>query len=179
MGPAMASTPLLDDADYAAIEAAVVETARGRWFLAEFARRNRHADTQMLLEALARLENVVREERAALSPAAAEAKHPAPAVQPVPQDEADLHEEIASASAEPAAVVSPSAVSSSAADELAPFSATDNARAPAARVPAPPAWGESEILVPAPAAIAAPVSRGDPLAAIMALSYEEKIALFS
>jgi hypothetical protein len=32
-----------------------METARGRWFLKEFARRNRNADTQAVLEALDRL----------------------------------------------------------------------------------------------------------------------------
>jgi hypothetical protein len=45
--------------DYEAIEAAVMETARGRWFLTEFARRNRTADTQVLLEAIARLEDQI------------------------------------------------------------------------------------------------------------------------
>ena len=38
--------------DYEAIEAAVQESPRGRWFLGEFARRNRAADTLMLLEAI-------------------------------------------------------------------------------------------------------------------------------
>ena len=33
-----------------------METARGRWFLAEYARRNRNADTTMLLKALDRIE---------------------------------------------------------------------------------------------------------------------------
>jgi len=42
-----------------------METSRGRWFLAEYARRHRHADTEMLLGALERLENVVRGESAA------------------------------------------------------------------------------------------------------------------
>jgi chemotaxis regulatin CheY-phosphate phosphatase CheZ len=51
---------MLNDSDYAAIEEAVLETARGRWFLAEYARRNRQADTQMLLTAIARLEDVIR-----------------------------------------------------------------------------------------------------------------------
>ncbi|MDJ1158502.1 hypothetical protein QNA08_09670 [Chelatococcus sp. SYSU_G07232] len=46
------------DAEYDAIEAAVLETARGRWFLAEYARRNRNADTRMLLDAIARLQDV-------------------------------------------------------------------------------------------------------------------------
>jgi hypothetical protein len=38
----------LADIDYCTIEAAVMETARGRWFLAEHARRNRHAETEHL-----------------------------------------------------------------------------------------------------------------------------------
>lgn len=53
------------DAEYLAIEAAVMETARGRWFMAEYARRNRTADTQILLEAIGRLEETVNNERAA------------------------------------------------------------------------------------------------------------------
>src|SRR5215207_8811123 len=48
--------PPLSEADYDAIESAVMETMRGRWFLAEYARRNRHADTTMLLAALDRIE---------------------------------------------------------------------------------------------------------------------------
>ncbi len=45
------------DSDFAAIEAAVMETSRGRWFLREFARRNRHADTETVLTAIARLQD--------------------------------------------------------------------------------------------------------------------------
>jgi chemotaxis protein CheZ len=61
----MANLPvpaLLSDADYGAIEGAVMETARGRWFLAEYARRNRNADTSMLLKALDRIESAMRGE---------------------------------------------------------------------------------------------------------------------
>jgi chemotaxis regulatin CheY-phosphate phosphatase CheZ len=54
----------LNEADYGAIEAAVMETARGRWFLAEFAKRNRTADTEVLLGAMSRLENAVSGDRA-------------------------------------------------------------------------------------------------------------------
>jgi len=54
------SHPTLSVADFEAIEAAVMETSRGRWFLAEFARRNRTADTGMLLEALSRIEASVK-----------------------------------------------------------------------------------------------------------------------
>jgi chemotaxis protein CheZ len=52
----------LTQADYDMIESAVLETMRGRWFLAEYARRNRHADTTMLLSAIDRLEAAVRDE---------------------------------------------------------------------------------------------------------------------
>lgn len=54
------SYPTLSVADFEAIEAAVMETSRGRWFLAEFARRNRTADTGILLEALSRIEKSVK-----------------------------------------------------------------------------------------------------------------------
>jgi hypothetical protein len=50
--------------DYEAIEAAVQESPRGRWFLGEFARRNRAADTLMLLEAIRKLERGVAENSA-------------------------------------------------------------------------------------------------------------------
>src|SRR6476646_6539043 len=59
----MANLPVpspISEADYEAIEAAVMETARGRWFLAEFARRNRNADTEMVLSAVDRLEHAMR-----------------------------------------------------------------------------------------------------------------------
>jgi chemotaxis regulatin CheY-phosphate phosphatase CheZ len=54
--------PPLSEADYEAIESAVMETVRGRWFLAEHVRRNRHADTTMLLAALDRIEAAIRGE---------------------------------------------------------------------------------------------------------------------
>ena len=40
------------DSDYDTILSAIMETSRGRWFLSEFARRNRYADTNILLSAL-------------------------------------------------------------------------------------------------------------------------------
>jgi hypothetical protein len=42
--------------DYDAISDAFMETSRGRWFLGEYARRNRNADTRMVLDAVARIE---------------------------------------------------------------------------------------------------------------------------
>jgi len=62
----MANLPVpspLNEADYEAIEDAVMETARGRWFLAEYARRNRNADTTMLLKALDRIEATISGKR--------------------------------------------------------------------------------------------------------------------
>ena len=58
----MASVPPpqgMNEVDYEAIEAAVTETVRGRWFLAEFARRNRIVETRQLLDAMTRIETAV------------------------------------------------------------------------------------------------------------------------
>lgn len=46
-------------ADYEAIEDALLQSARGRWFLAEYSSRNRSADTRMLLDAISRLESTM------------------------------------------------------------------------------------------------------------------------
>jgi hypothetical protein len=49
-----------DEADYEAILDAVMETGRGRWFLHEFARRNRHSETRGVLNAIQRIESALR-----------------------------------------------------------------------------------------------------------------------
>ena len=54
----------LRTADYEAIETALLESSRGRWFLSEFSRRNRSADTHVLLEAITKLESAVLRPRA-------------------------------------------------------------------------------------------------------------------
>jgi len=46
-------------AEYAAIERLLLGSLRGRWFLSEHARRNRAADTGMLLQAITQLEMAV------------------------------------------------------------------------------------------------------------------------
>jgi chemotaxis regulatin CheY-phosphate phosphatase CheZ len=56
--------PPPSEQDYEAILGAVEETVRGRWFLAEFARRNRNADTRIVLDAIGRVEAVLRGEAA-------------------------------------------------------------------------------------------------------------------
>jgi len=67
LSPSTAPPPT--EADYDAILAAVMETMRGRWFLAEYAQRNRTADTHLVLSAIARVEEKLQEARPA-APAA-------------------------------------------------------------------------------------------------------------
>ena len=59
----------MSEADYETIEAAVTETVRGRWFLGEFARRNRALELRQLLDAMGRIESVVSAGAPALPPA--------------------------------------------------------------------------------------------------------------
>ena len=49
-----------NDTEYDAVHAAVTATERGRWFLTEYATRNRRADTDLLIAALARVETAIR-----------------------------------------------------------------------------------------------------------------------
>ncbi|UZE51272.1 hypothetical protein [Rhodopseudomonas sp. P2A-2r] len=56
LSPISARASLPSEADYDAIREAFMETSRGRWFLAEYTKRNRNADTGMVLEAVTRLE---------------------------------------------------------------------------------------------------------------------------
>jgi hypothetical protein len=53
--PPVRSDPF-DAGDFNAIEATISETARGRWFLAEFAKRSRSEETLRVLEAIKLLE---------------------------------------------------------------------------------------------------------------------------
>ena len=64
--------------DYERIEDAVMETVRGRWFLLEFARRQRAQETERLIVAVDRLERVAAraEERAEEQEAAADWRLP-------------------------------------------------------------------------------------------------------
>jgi hypothetical protein len=59
-GPALTAP---SEEDYDAICAAVMETVRGRWFLSEYSRRNRHADTELVLAAIDRVESTLRGEQ--------------------------------------------------------------------------------------------------------------------
>jgi hypothetical protein len=56
LSPISARAALPREEDYDAIREAFMETSRGRWFLGEYAKRNRNADTGMVLDAVARIE---------------------------------------------------------------------------------------------------------------------------
>jgi hypothetical protein len=74
LSPISARAAMPGEADYDAISAAFMETSRGRWFLSEYAKRNRNADTSMVLDAVARIEqNLAAQKDAAPEHALAEA----------------------------------------------------------------------------------------------------------
>jgi hypothetical protein len=60
LSPVTPSSPPPSESEYEAICATVMESARGRWFLSEYARRNRHADTRLVVDAIGRLEAAIR-----------------------------------------------------------------------------------------------------------------------
>jgi hypothetical protein len=59
LSPISARAALPSEQDYDAIREAFMETSRGRWFLGEYAKRNRNADTAMVLDAVARIEQAM------------------------------------------------------------------------------------------------------------------------
>jgi hypothetical protein len=63
LSPISARASLPSEEDYEAIREAFMETSRGRWFLGEYARRNRNADTSMVLDAVARIEESLAAQR--------------------------------------------------------------------------------------------------------------------
>ncbi|WP_456714018.1 hypothetical protein [Bradyrhizobium sp. USDA 4353] len=63
LSPISARAAQPNEADYEAIRDAFMETARGRWFLGEYAKRNRNADTSMVLDAVARIEHALASQR--------------------------------------------------------------------------------------------------------------------
>lgn len=113
--------------DYEALMAALSANARGRAFLAEYARRNRQADTEAILTALRKLEQRLTAQELAPTqkPAAEPARAHLALVHPAPEPEQ----------------------------------------------PAPPPASTNEE--------AALLAAADPLAALMALSADERLALFS
>lgn len=69
LSPISARAALPSEEDYAAISEAFMETSRGRWFLGEYAKRNRNADTRMVLDAVTRIEESLGAQRQAAADA--------------------------------------------------------------------------------------------------------------
>ncbi|MGY3104041.1 MULTISPECIES: hypothetical protein [unclassified Bradyrhizobium] len=63
LSPMSARAAEPNEQDYDAIREAFMETARGRWFLGEYAKRNRNADTRMVLDAVAKIEETLATQR--------------------------------------------------------------------------------------------------------------------
>jgi hypothetical protein len=59
LSPIHARAAQPSEQDYDAISEAFMETSRGRWFLGEYAKRNRNADTRMVLDAVAKIEQTL------------------------------------------------------------------------------------------------------------------------
>jgi hypothetical protein len=72
LSPISARASLPTEADYEAIASAFMETARGRWFLGEYAKRNRNADTRLVLDAVERIETTLAQQKATSEPALAD-----------------------------------------------------------------------------------------------------------
>jgi len=70
LSPISARPSLPSEEDYEAIREAFLETSRGRWFLGEYARRNRNADTTKVLDAVARIEEALAAQKGPPAPPA-------------------------------------------------------------------------------------------------------------
>ncbi|HZL38695.1 MAG TPA: hypothetical protein VFC45_00235 [Pseudolabrys sp.] len=176
--------PLNDD-EYRALHDALSESARGLAFLAEFARRNRNADTEALLAAIERIETRLQADASAVQRlrddlrmlliairlARPEIDGAGPAAKAIKLSALlDLLERRidAMSEAKPAALAPP--------DE----------DSPAAVLAVVPPLDEPELPIPAavgfeprPVSIIANAQPRDPLAALMALSEDERLALFT
>lgn len=60
----MGTPSAIRESDYDAILTALTDTDRGRWFLQEYIKRNQKPDTQVVLEAIGRLEKAMTRDRA-------------------------------------------------------------------------------------------------------------------
>jgi hypothetical protein len=182
------------EGDYQTICDALSESARGRWFLSEYARRNRSADTEVLLAALDRIEarlhtdattlarfrdelrvllTTIRLDRPGIAAAPSRALKLAALV--------DLLERRIDALIEGKPAPLDEAVQSER-GHLKLVPPPDEREAPDATLgsSASPEVGPQPTKVePFPRAPASPEPTADPLAAIMALSEVERIALFT
>ncbi len=155
----------LADSDYDNILGAVMETARGRWFLHEYVRRNRNADTGTLLAAIDRIESLLKSRALDGAPETSAAEMP-PDIAGIAVQLRDIAETLIECGAPH-------------------YLCNDLLRRIEPLLPAFPQPGTKPALaaatpVPAPifeVAVTEPLR--DPFADIMALSPEERIALFT
>lgn len=111
LSPISARAASPTDADFEAIREAFLETSRGRWFLDEYTRRNRNADTAMVLEAVTRLEqSLAAQKQDQQQEAVAEAVAPAPASNELPEAMATVRAILAAARDSAASAVAGSAI---------------------------------------------------------------------
>ena len=187
---ALAAVPpdALDD-EYRALHEALSESARGRAFLSEYGRRNRHADNEALLAAIERIEARLRADASAVQRlrddlrmlliairlARPDIDAAGPAAKAVKLSALlDLLERRIDAMSEPkpAALSPPEDENASA--MLAAVPALDEPELPI------PVFANFELRpVAAVARVSAVIGKPDPLAAIMALSEDERLALFT
>lgn len=174
--------------DYKAFYSVLASSARGRAFLAEHTRRARHAETEMLLAAIARIEATLAEQHA---------REPAPAALPTATPPGGTALAAIAAQAIAAAESNLPVMKVIKAGQMPPparfagddFTAAEPmAAAPAADAadaahhePADMAAASNVIAHDVPAEHASPPGTpvADALAAILALSEDERLALFS
>jgi hypothetical protein len=192
--------------EYQAFYAVLAGTARGRAFLDEHARRMRHAETEVLLAALKRLENQVAAQAAAPAPPSPASGEIRAALEMLDTVQRRLSALLpaATAAAEPSAPAAAKppfalAITAVAAQALAGAHAEDEPIKviKAGSMPPPPVFegedfsadAEADELVAEPETAGvdelqiggapSPASEEDPLAPLLALSEEERLALFS
>ena len=179
------------EGDYQTICTALSESARGRWFLSEYARRNRTADTDVLLAALDRIEGRLNADAAALDRFRDELRMLLIAIRVA---RPDIDETAASGQGPKlAALVNLLEQRIDALVEGKAAPVDDGAQRDRGFLKLVPPSDEPELPIPSPpvaspqpapvekppAASTAPQPTADPLAALMALSEIERIALFS
>jgi hypothetical protein len=189
------------DSDYEAILAALMQSARGRAFLQEYALRNRVADTETLLSAIGRIEGLLTTR--SLEPAAPSSADAAPAIAgdtdalveiadiEVLVAEADVVIEV-NIESEPTEIISDSATAQTERiSETRPVTHVPDAAIAALEGTALHALAIEflgpQVSVPEPAPVAAPLRQEapakpvarEPFAEIRTLSDIEKIALFT
>lgn len=155
--------PPLADSDYDSILGAVMETARGRWFLHEYVCRNRNADTGTLLAAIERIESLMKTREDTPEPLAP-VGDPPPGVSAILVQLRDVAENLIECGA-------PTYLCNNLLRQIEDL-ALAYARPSATHAPIETAAAAAGI-----APIASPPR--DPFADILALSPEERIALFT